>query len=777
MDTDLDQRDLTRAEVEALPASDIRDIALAAFACDEAADSFEWDRVEPVAFQYLRHPDTGPIIVPNPIGIGGDGTPHEKMAAFAAAAHSDKQLMDCVRQEDATFVAFGLLYHQTSGVDLLEPQVTGTSGSKEVRLLPVVVADGAEVLVQRVKGEPPIAHFRRYCNEAIFEELRVIRQAFATSYEAAHETTTPDSHIHDEPPGEPVAPTSLSDLEQRDLTCAEVEALPVDSETREILLASFSIEAMADRQEAWKFPPLPFQYMRRSDVPDGIFMVPAAVDHPSEYSALEAMTYLADNLEAHPDLWPRIVPPERDASYLAQSVMFAGWTMPAEHTSEDVRDPADVPGAIPTRYIRGICVDGREFTVFRRRGQEPLARAKPAAYGDSEEGRADSLYQAIKRVHKVCALAYSDSSPTPDYVDEAEPTEPGPSQAKAPVDAEPTELIGLTLDQLKAQPPSDLRDLAVVAMDAELQAHHAYGWDETPPTAFKHHRHAGELHGGNELDGGTHDCFIALMLVHGGPAPDRLLELATAISEDSELQGQLANPRATYTGVSFMHEAWTHSGDPAQLDDLPAGQSLADVAGSQEARLIVGLSRGGGVFLVRRARGTQPVVDLIEDFDDAAIAMGGPLMDALRAVNTALIELHNEHDIEPSPNASLDELPPEYSASADGVLARYRSFSSLMAEMVMLTSRWRIGEPREGRIYPALPADHPLAQRLCACGDPLSNGRPLQTYTILPDNPEGREAHSAGDWHDSMAALLHQRCVVWASASFAKALARFARGE
>jgi hypothetical protein len=75
--------------------------------------------------------------------------------------------------------------------------------------------------------------------------------------------------------------------------------------------------------------------------------------------------------------------------------------------------------------------------------------------------------------------------------------------------------------------------------------------------------------------------------------------------------------------------------------------------------------------------------------------------------------------------------------------------------------RWRSTEPREQRVFPPLPADHPAVSEPCpgACGEPLGCGLPVQLLVIGPTDGEDYRAHREGRWYSALALLFHAACL------------------
>jgi hypothetical protein len=80
--------------------------------------------------------------------------------------------------------------------------------------------------------------------------------------------------------------------------------------------------------------------------------------------------------------------------------------------------------------------------------------------------------------------------------------------------------------------------------------------------------------------------------------------------------------------------------------------------------------------------------------------------------------------------------------------------------------RWKYGKPREVRLFPPLPVDHPAAGAPClVCGINLFGGidtpRDLVLLALGP-GPEEREekGNGADRWYSAVALLLHASCAI-----------------
>lgn len=74
--------------------------------------------------------------------------------------------------------------------------------------------------------------------------------------------------------------------------------------------------------------------------------------------------------------------------------------------------------------------------------------------------------------------------------------------------------------------------------------------------------------------------------------------------------------------------------------------------------------------------------------------------------------------------------------------------------------RWKRGEPRRGRPFPALQLGHPSYDTACVLCN-YSLGSDLGGVTLVavgPSDEEDREHHNAGRWYSAMAVLVHTTC-------------------
>lgn len=75
--------------------------------------------------------------------------------------------------------------------------------------------------------------------------------------------------------------------------------------------------------------------------------------------------------------------------------------------------------------------------------------------------------------------------------------------------------------------------------------------------------------------------------------------------------------------------------------------------------------------------------------------------------------------------------------------------------------RWKLGEPREGRITGPLSDGHPLEQHPClVCGFYLG-GREVRLLILGPDQDDPVNVLRAreGEWHNAVALALHADCL------------------
>ena len=78
----------------------------------------------------------------------------------------------------------------------------------------------------------------------------------------------------------------------------------------------------------------------------------------------------------------------------------------------------------------------------------------------------------------------------------------------------------------------------------------------------------------------------------------------------------------------------------------------------------------------------------------------------------------------------------------------------------MIYIRWKRGEPRRGRTFPALTPDHPSYQHPCPeCGGMLGAAERVVLIAVGPVGDDGRDRHDAGRWYSAGGVLAHETCV------------------
>jgi hypothetical protein len=83
--------------------------------------------------------------------------------------------------------------------------------------------------------------------------------------------------------------------------------------------------------------------------------------------------------------------------------------------------------------------------------------------------------------------------------------------------------------------------------------------------------------------------------------------------------------------------------------------------------------------------------------------------------------------------------------------------------------RWKVGEPRESKVMPALKRDHPLYNEPCpSCGVPLGlEEMPVQLLAIGPDSEQALVSHRSGQWYSARALAFHALCLGTAVSQYA----------
>ena len=74
--------------------------------------------------------------------------------------------------------------------------------------------------------------------------------------------------------------------------------------------------------------------------------------------------------------------------------------------------------------------------------------------------------------------------------------------------------------------------------------------------------------------------------------------------------------------------------------------------------------------------------------------------------------------------------------------------------------RHKVGEPREGRVFPPPAEDHSLHNSPClVCGFSLGGGEPIQLVALGPDSAESAAKAKQHRWYSAVALPLHVKCV------------------
>lgn len=585
-------------------------------------------------------------------------------------------------------------------------------------------------------------------------------------------------------------------VDQRDMTYAEVLAMP-PSLMRDILLSSFQVQNAAALPGGSRQMPLLCQYVGGPRLGTGAFVAPILIRNPDGQAAHQLVIAVAEEMEDDIDWWNDAVHPLAcgDGAFLAVSAVYDDWALPDSHPGDDPRDPADVPDAIATRFVRGVTADGAAFAVFGPIGGEVKARVELVADHPGVEAgygvdRHVVIQQGLRRVAHMLRTAYAHSFSDPaDYPPAYEPDPPAPrgfaslGTEHTPVSVpDPAESVtadaagsaapsgeDLTVLQVEGFEDSTLRTALLRMFEFEAEFQREVGWNAVPCVVIRH-----RLHGAN-----NHQCYVGDHLQGSLPPATKftVFHFGLRTKNPRELQPELIE--GSYLGVSVVVEVGELNDGALSLDDASVS--------SAQVRVIVGMMRGGTCFRLVRRRGYQPVVTIVNGLDNATTKFGPAIMGYVDALNKVFIDLDvtsdtagrvassgsrsqvadndtpdTDADADVStfteqpiplgavPNATLGELPPALP-------------TPLELGFVVVRTQWRTGEPSEGRIYPPLPPAHPLANRLCVCRKPLANGLPVQTYTIGPANQNAASAMRAGLPHESNSALAHQQCVLFAA--------------
>jgi hypothetical protein len=552
------------------------------------------------------------------------------------------------------------------------------------------------------------------------------------------------------------------DTTQRELSREQVEALP-ESDIRALLLTALATIQSAADAGFDELAPLPLQFV---DVPgrgDGTTVVPMVIAGNAGGSPRAMLEMLASIAEDNPETRSLFVIPVPDTRLRAAGIFYRGWNAPPDHPRGDDRDPGDIPGAVPARFLVVVTTDGVGLTARWEEGREPLAWVVPLIdHEGSPPGLDEVLRTATGRetdlLHKLhrTALALREA-----YIDgvSAHPAPPDhPEGYVCAHDHHGLSTSGLpsavlrglhpthTREDVENMPSSPLRDLALAVLDTEEHYDQTAGWGNEPCLSYRHC-----------VDPDGEPSVSIAILQQDDTTAQLLRALAQAVENDVDLRAELQLSDERYVGVSVLSEGHWISPTPEEYEDIVAAGPHAHLPeATTEGRLVIAVARDGGGLAVRRSRGAEPTVLLVEDFDEAAIAFGGDITAALRHLNAVYAQSDSAAFVVPEPTADISLLP--------------RDFADEDFGFATIPYRWKAGMPREGSIYPPLPSDHPLAERPCWCGEQLSDGLPVQAYVC--DAADG-----SGSWQPSKALLLHQRCVSQAAAVLANTMSDLADGN
>jgi hypothetical protein len=578
-------------------------------------------------------------------------------------------------------------------------------------------------------------------------------------------------------------------VDQRDMTLQEVTAMPA-SLLRDLLLSSFTVQQATAQIGAVRNLPLLCQYLGGPRLGTGAFAAPILLANPEGLAAHQVLNTVIEEMEDGIDWWDEAVHPlaRGDGALLAVSAVYDDWVLPDSHPADDPRDPADVPNAVATRFVRGVTPDGIAFLVSGPVGGEMTARVglvdnQPVSIAGYSVDRHAAIQQNLQRFVGILRTAYAHTFTDPATY--PPPYEPDPSPVgfatllsrdtahdtedaikdDTTAAAETTAGAGKTAQNGEGLTPAQIQDFdnptlrwALLRMfDFEAGFQREVGWNTTPCIIFRHCRH------------GTtdHQCYVGHQLEGSvGPATKFALFRADLLTRNLlRIQPELIE--GTYLGVALMLEV-------AELNDGALALAAAATSSAQ-VRVIVGMMREGTCFMLVRRRGYRPAMTVVADLGEAATKFGPQIMDHIRVLNDAFVDLDTDTPAtdtpatdtrvteEPTvdapsspepepipsgavPNAPLSELPPE---------------DPMPTTLGVVTVRtlWQDSAHREGKIYPPLPPIHPFAARPCLCGQPLSNGLPVQTYVLMPVDATAAEALRAGLPSESVSVLAHQQCV------------------
>lgn len=539
----------------------------------------------------------------------------------------------------------------------------------------------------------------------------------------------------------------------RVVTVADIVALP-DSTLRRVVLASIGFEAAAGPAGYDTQNPALVQLLRIEGRDNNPYVCPMTVADEEYRHPTALLNYISNCADENPDSLRALVAGKLDqaaATVIALTLFYHGWTYPADLPSEDSRESDDVPGSVPARFVKGLTPDGVGFTVARRTREQPTIEFEllPTTDSDSVTPSPDRVRDALARALPHFANAYTvHTGPRATHTDGQSDTPYSRTLHIKPLGGHP--LDNLARADVEALPDSDLRSIALTALGMVEHSHSSCSWVDNRAHVVRLTRkdldpeHRGEIATIPEPEG--HDN-----------ASDMLMEIAQELKINDEIRAHLQDSGHDYLAVALLAEAWCHDNPPAD------GRRLADVPGAYEVLYMVGVTRRGALFHIIHPRRGHAWASLAMDLDDAAKRFDLDEVVPLQVLNKTFIELDPQTAVPAEPTADLGQLPPR-ADSGDN-------------KFVMVSTRWKLGDPRQGPIYPALPNDQSLGQKPCACRKPLADGTPVQTFVIAPAKADDTDQFLSGEWCDVHAVLAHQRCIDTLSTQFAPVIFAMHRAQ
>lgn len=558
----------------------------------------------------------------------------------------------------------------------------------------------------------------------------------------AHADPTPRAAAAAERDSSPQAAVTIrdtaADLIGCTLTQEDILALP-DTALRQLLIGAIGIEATAGLAGFDSAGPVPVHVINRADDGDKLGVLAMMVVGDEHRQPATLLNHLAAYVDDHPDSAHRLVPGKLHGvavTLVALTIYYHGWAYPEGHPADDLRPPDDVPDSRPARFVKGLTPDGVAFTLIRHKGEQPAITVQLSS--GARASAPDEVHDALRRLLVHCVTAYADNpEPSADNADQATGTHSDqqphfPFTAAPHTDADDQRLDELTRADIEALPSSDVRSVALTAL-AMAEKHHEWcTWLDEGAVIARHTRRDVWPHG--------HDHATVIPAPVGHVTIDSMIEeIADELIRNDEVRTHLRQDGEDYLAVSLCAETWCHDDPP---DD---NRALADIPGAYEAVLTVAVTRRGGLVHIVYPRYGRPRVSLAMDIDDAATRFPPDFMMPLQRLNKIFIDLDPTTVIPAEPTTELAQLPPQATFGDN--------------KFVMLNTRWQAQTPRQGPIYPPLPADHPLASERCGCKEQLADGTPLQTLVISPAKTGDLERFFSGEWCDAHAALVHQRCI------------------